>query len=278
MSPQAVASRPAWAEHLMSERDVRTLERLLDATRPYEREPVPVRVHSTPQGPVFLRPGSPDAGSLVSDLAERNYLPPVPLGAGDVVLEIGCGAGFRLAHILERCPGARGIGVDADPDACAAARATLAPFGPRAQIVHRLVLDTDDVVPVSRNSDGRFIGPAPAGGVGAMSLASVSPNTLFRELGLARCAYVLAGSPRAHAALVHSDGAWLASRVGCVRVLRAWEQRVLDLEPRLGSLGLTPVYEQRLSGVMTSIDRTTAARRVPVPVPMDQITIPMPPR
>jgi 16S rRNA (cytosine1402-N4)-methyltransferase len=45
------------------------------------------------------------------------------------------GAGHAVA-VLERAPGATLIGVDRDPDALAAARERLAPFGDRARVVH----------------------------------------------------------------------------------------------------------------------------------------------
>ena len=45
------------------------------------------------------------------------------------VLDIGCGAGLYLAAMLEAAPYATGIGVDADPDAAALARRTLAERG-----------------------------------------------------------------------------------------------------------------------------------------------------
>jgi len=46
------------------------------------------------------------------------------------------GGGGHSARLLERLPGATLIGVDRDPDALAAARETLAPFGDRVRLVH----------------------------------------------------------------------------------------------------------------------------------------------
>jgi len=46
------------------------------------------------------------------------------------------GRGGHAAMILARCPGARLIGIDRDPEALAASREVLAPFGDRVTLVH----------------------------------------------------------------------------------------------------------------------------------------------
>jgi 2-polyprenyl-3-methyl-5-hydroxy-6-metoxy-1,4-benzoquinol methylase len=50
------------------------------------------------------------------------------------IVDLGCGRGANFAELLRRRPHVAYVGVDADAEACAAARATLA--GLRAEIVH----------------------------------------------------------------------------------------------------------------------------------------------
>jgi 16S rRNA (cytosine1402-N4)-methyltransferase len=60
-------------------------------------------------------------------------LAPVPTG---VIVDATVGGGGHARLLLESRPDLRVLGIDRDPDAVAAARETLAPFGDRARIVH----------------------------------------------------------------------------------------------------------------------------------------------
>src|SRR3954471_7788894 len=55
------------------------------------------------------------------------FLASLPLGAGDRVLDIGCGTGEFTNRLAERVPEGRVVGVDASPSQIEAARAHKAP-------------------------------------------------------------------------------------------------------------------------------------------------------
>lgn len=57
------------------------------------------------------------------------------------ILDLGCGAGKNFAGLLTRHPDVTYVGVDTDPDVCAAARVTLSGF--RAEIVCGSAYDLD---------------------------------------------------------------------------------------------------------------------------------------
>jgi SAM-dependent methyltransferase len=84
----------------------------------------PGRRDTAEQGEVIARLSSA-IYPLVRDLLVRAVTERRPRR----VLDIGCGAGLYLAAMLEAAPYATGIGVDADPDAAALARRTLAERG-----------------------------------------------------------------------------------------------------------------------------------------------------
>src|SRR3954470_17164381 len=62
----------------------------------------------------------------MSEAAVDRLLDALRLPAGALVLDTGCGSGEMLLRALERNPTWRGLGVDLDPDAIAAARARAA--------------------------------------------------------------------------------------------------------------------------------------------------------
>ena len=99
------------------------------------RKPWPVRVRGS-RHPVFVRPGSSDAGVLLQVFGERQYgcvgaeAPPVR-----TIVDGGGNVGLTTAYLLGRYPQARAALVEPDAANLAVARRTLAPYGGRVQLV-----------------------------------------------------------------------------------------------------------------------------------------------
>ncbi len=90
--------------------------------------------------------GAGDAIARVSLVAEPALAPTVRSVARSIaparVLDVGCGSGVYLRHVLEVAPRAFALGIDRDPDALALARKTLAPIPGTADLRHA---DLDDL-------------------------------------------------------------------------------------------------------------------------------------
>ncbi len=98
-------------------------------------KPWPVRVHGS-RHPVFVRPGSSDAGVLLQVFGERQYgcvgaeTPPLR-----TVVDGGGNVGLTSAYLLGRYPQARVALVEPDAANLAVARRALAPYGGRVQFI-----------------------------------------------------------------------------------------------------------------------------------------------
>lgn len=66
----------------------------------------------------------------------------------ETVLDAGCGPGRLAEELLRRVPRGRVIGLDVDPSMVAAAKARLAPVGPRAEIHQADLVQLPDLPPV----------------------------------------------------------------------------------------------------------------------------------
>ncbi len=90
-------------------------------------------LHDAPPGPpgAGQAPGRPFSHLPVMEREVVDLLAPAPPG---VVLDATVGGGGHARAILAAHSHLRLVGLDQDPDAVTAARATLAPFGPRAAV------------------------------------------------------------------------------------------------------------------------------------------------
>lgn len=73
---------------------------------------------------------------------------------GGFYVDATLGAGGHAEALLERAPGIRLLGIDRDPDALALARARLARFGPRVDLVQANFADCDSVLAGHPPPDG----------------------------------------------------------------------------------------------------------------------------
>lgn len=75
-----------------------------------------------------------------------DLLAPALADPGSVCVDATLGMGGHAQAILRRCPGARVVGLDRDPEAIALARERLAPFGDRFTAVHAVYDEVADVL------------------------------------------------------------------------------------------------------------------------------------
>lgn len=82
---------------------------------------------ATPHATRFAEEGAHDPTPTPYFVLDE-LLVPLHLGAGDHLLDVGCGCGRVLAYMRERFPAARATGVELDPELARIARAWTEPY------------------------------------------------------------------------------------------------------------------------------------------------------
>lgn len=90
-----------------------------------------------------VRPGGPDAGTILETFADPGHLPPPEAGRPRLIWDLGAGIGLTTADLAERYPGARVVAVEADPAKAALAQANLAPWGRRCDVIEAAACPRD---------------------------------------------------------------------------------------------------------------------------------------
>jgi FkbM family methyltransferase len=81
------------------------------------RSRLPGEYRLRPRGlsaPILLRGGGTDAGVLERIFVAEEY--PLPGAAAPCIIDLGAHAGFAARYFVQRCPGARVLAVEPDPD------------------------------------------------------------------------------------------------------------------------------------------------------------------
>jgi FkbM family methyltransferase len=181
------------------------------------RYPVSLRIAELGGLPLRVRPGTTDLGTLVHDFIRFEHLPPPPLLEADLrqVCEFGSNVGTGLAGLAARYPSARVLGVEPDRENAALARANVAAFGDRCQVVEAAIWHRSDRLAVR--------GDLPSGytvesvGETADAISGVTIDTLLAdEMADGDIDYICFNLEGAEGAVLEAGGEW-AARTRSVR-------------------------------------------------------------
>lgn len=186
--------------------------------------PVRLRLKPLRSLPVFARPRTSDLDVLAEDLLEGFPLPPDELAGRTLstIVELGSNVGIGLCALAAAHPEAELMGVEADPENVALARANTAALGGRCRVEEAAVWDRDAEVVVDR-AVGRATGftvrerrgDDPVGLLGVRAVAVTSLLAGFRPGE--PIDYLYLDIEGAHARLLTGDAAWLG-RVQAIKV------------------------------------------------------------
>jgi FkbM family methyltransferase len=132
--------------------DVRSLWRysqLAAGTRRQTPPAAPVSIALRPLGgkQVLVRPGTSDVIVVYETFHQGFHRPPEELvGQVNLILDLGSNIGLTVADCAQTYPAARIVGVELDKQNAELARANVARYGSRCEVLERAVWWTDDEV------------------------------------------------------------------------------------------------------------------------------------
>ncbi|MHB1558783.1 MAG: FkbM family methyltransferase [Isosphaeraceae bacterium] len=121
--------------------------------RPDRRTLISVR----PKGygaPIWFRLNTTDINVLQQVFLSGEYECAGDEPAPRLIVDCGANIGCASVYFLTRYPGARVVSIEADAGACDVCRRNLAPFGPRAELIHGAIWPRAEELVVDRGCDG----------------------------------------------------------------------------------------------------------------------------
>lgn len=195
-------------------RSVRVLLRLLDDDAPHasqlERPRESVRLRPLGGRSVVLRPGTSDAQVVWDTFLGRYHRPPEPPRPADrMIWDLGSNIGLTIADLAVRHRAARIVGVEMDPQNAAIARANVAPWSERCELLTGAVWPHGGSVRYAGNSDQAF-GFHIDAGAGAMTAAAISLDALLERGGGGEVDFVKMDIEGAEREVLRENTGWAA--------------------------------------------------------------------
>jgi FkbM family methyltransferase len=208
---------------------------------------------------VLVRPSTSDVDTVWGTFARGYHRPPVELAGRPLrlILDLGANIGLTMADFAVRFPQARVVGIELDGDNVLLARANLASWRGRCEVVHGAAWTSDSEVfyaPLPGHTAGHQIGgTGPDSPAGTVRVPAFSLNTLLeRHAPGARVDYLKMDVEGAERALLSETVEW-ARNVGCMKVEVHHPYGVDDCESDLRALGFATRTDPRHWGCVIGV-------------------------
>lgn len=203
--------------------------------RPYLVGEVELQPKAIPHA-VLCRPRTSDAAALWGAFGERFHWPPVDIGPGAVILDLGSNVGYTAVDFANLYPAARVIAVEMDSGNAEIARRNLDRFGPRCVVIHAAVWTHEGVVNYEGQDEwGYRIAARESAGAESPTAPAVTIPALLNSFDVDRIRYLKMDIEGAEAHLLSGSANWLtqvdslkvevhppASMSICAAVLEDW--------------------------------------------------------
>jgi FkbM family methyltransferase len=214
---------------------------------------------------VLVRPSTSDVDTVWGTFARGYHRPPRELAGRrlELILDLGANIGLTMADLAVRFPGARLVGVELDADNVFLARANVAPWRDRCDVVHAAVWTSDSEVfyaPLPGHTAGHRIGgTGPAPPAGTVRVPALSLDTLVgRHAQGGRVDYLKMDVEGAERALLSENVEW-ARRVACINVEVHHPYRVDECARDLRLLGFDTRTDPRHRGCVIGVRKWRSA-------------------
>lgn len=134
--------------------------------------------------PLWVRPGTPDAGETVHSVVREVYGKYLPSGPVRFIIDAGAYIGDTTAWYLSKYAGARVVALEPNPETFAALILNCAPYGQQARLIQAGIWCQDVWVRVIQNAspNGSSIAPCPPSV--ADGCPALNPTTILTQEGV----------------------------------------------------------------------------------------------
>jgi FkbM family methyltransferase len=208
---------------------------------------------------VLVRPSTSDVDTVWGTFARAYHRPPNELAGRrlGLIFDLGANIGLTMADLAVRFPEARIVGIELDADNVLLARANLASWRDRCEVVHAAAWTADTkafYAPLPGHTAGHRIGgTGPAAPEGTVPVPAVSLDTLLdRHAPGRRVDYLKMDVEGAERALLGEAVEW-ARRVECINVEVHDPYSVDECERDLRALGFDTRTDPRHWGCVIGL-------------------------
>jgi FkbM family methyltransferase len=208
---------------------------------------------------VLVRPSTSDVDTVWGTFARAYHRPPPDLAGRrlELIVDLGANIGLTMADLAVRFPQARLVGVELDADNVFLARANVAPWRDRCEVVHAAVWTSDTEVfyaPLPGHTAGHRIGgTGSASPAGTVRVPALSLDTLLgRHAQGGPVDYLKMDVEGAERALLRENVEW-ARRVECINVEVHHPYGVDACERDLRALGFETRTDPRHRGCVIGV-------------------------
>lgn len=208
---------------------------------------------------VLVRPSTSDVDTVWATFARGYHRPPRELGARPprLIFDVGANIGLTMADLAVRFPQARLVGIELDADNVQIARANVASWADRCEVVHAAAWTSDAeafYAPLPGHTAGhRLGGTGAASPAGTVRVPALSLDTLLdRHAQGARVDYLKMDVEGAERALLRQATEW-AGRVACINVEVHDPYGVEECQHDLRALGFETRTDPRHGGCVIGL-------------------------
>lgn len=112
--------------------------------------------------PIAIRPGTPDVQAVINNVVREEYGAILPREAPAFIIDAGGYIGDSAAYFASKYPQAQIVTLEPHPDNYALAKANVAAYGDRVQLLNAALASAPGMVSISGEYDGAVVGEAGA--------------------------------------------------------------------------------------------------------------------
>lgn len=159
---------------------------------------------------IYCRPCTSDLVTMKTTFLDRYHLPPMALRNDSVIIDLGCNAGFTMAHYAVLYPNSKIIGVELDKENYFLALRNVERYKQRCSVIKAAIWNEDGSISYSGKSEDSYsinVGRQKFENAGTSE--SLTLNTLVKRMDLQKIDFIKMDIEGAEVEVLTKNNEWL---------------------------------------------------------------------